>query len=101
MTQKSMKLDPNAYEALTMTKKYLEKYLRRKFSYGDAVRWLCYTAEDRLSTLYQASSTIDLHLSEALGTNPARPYAVRMYEMENAKGASRRDAQSAGAAKTK
>jgi hypothetical protein len=79
-SQKSVKLDPNAYETLTITKKSLEKYLRENFSYGDTVRWLCYNAGEAMSKLYQESNHMNLQLSEAEGTNPSKPDIVRMFQ---------------------
>jgi hypothetical protein len=79
-SQKSVKLDPNAYETLTITKKSLEKYLRENFSYGDTVRWLCYNASEAMSRLYQESMHMNLQLSEASGTNPSKPDIVRMFQ---------------------
>ncbi len=66
-SQKTVKLDPDAYEKLNLMKRLLEKYLQRNLSNGDTIRWLIFKCDQGLQDLAVQARSLDVQTRFAIG----------------------------------
>lgn len=90
ITQKSVKLDPNAYEQLNETKKRLEKYLRQNMSSSGCIRWLIAVSQSRMAELAKANDQIELDAKFAKNEK-GNPSSYRAQALNTQLGVSKSD----------
>ncbi len=67
VSQKTIKLDPDAYQKLKLTKEALQKYLHQSFSMADTVRFLMRYADASMTKLLNDSQIYESDLQIAKG----------------------------------
>ena len=83
VTQKTVKLDPDAYKKLNSMKKLLKKYLQRSLSNGDTIRWLILKADQGLGELAVQARSMEVQKRYAILQEPGGESNFSRYVKED------------------